>query len=160
MVYEKTDTVSIWPYVGIYMLVTFLVSVALIALAIIFPSFIALTGKNTYFGVNFASTLTAYSLFIRKHGRTFHRGEYWKTVVFSTIAIILFSMLFLLLSLADHATAAKLRGIPFGGWVAIMALATLFAFCLNALGYSSWFGNRMLKANRKRQTQLDTKPFR
>ncbi|WP_041164081.1 ABZJ_00895 family protein [Mesorhizobium opportunistum] len=110
--------------------------------------------------MNFASTLTAYSLFIRKHGRTFHRGEYWKTVVFSTIAIILFSMFFLLLSLADDATAAKLRGIPFGGWVAIMALATLFAFCLNAFGYSSWFGNRMLKANRKRQTQLDTKPFR
>ncbi|MER8631395.1 hypothetical protein NKH55_16705 [Mesorhizobium opportunistum] len=80
--------------------------------------------------------------------------------MFSTIAIILFSMLFLLLSLADDATAAKLRGIPFGGWVAIMALATLFAFCLNAFGYSSWFGNRMLKANRKRQTQLDTKLFR
>ncbi|UCI10138.1 ABZJ_00895 family protein [Mesorhizobium sp. B1-1-8] len=125
-----------------------------------FPSLAASVGKSSYVGINIASTLASYSFFIKKHGRLFRRGEYWRTVTFSTVAVVLLSLIFVLSATAADTTTRDLKDIPVGGWVVIMALATLIAFGLNAIGYSSWFGNRLLKANRKKQVQIDTTPFR
>lgn len=159
MAAEEEGSVNVWPYVGIYILVTFLASLLLVVVALIFPGLAASAGKSSYVGINIASTLASYSVFINKHGRLFRRSEYWKTVTFSTAAVILFSLIFVLLAAAADTSTSGLN-IPVGGWVVIMALATLIAFGLNAIGYSRWFGNSLLKANRKRRVQVDTTPFR
>ena len=159
MTIESQAPVNVWPYVGIYILTTVALSIALIVFAIIFPSWIDSVGKAINFAINFASTMTAYSLFVKRNGRLFSRQEYWKIVSFSTIAALLFSALLFLFSFATGAIPEDLGGIPAGVWILILAFAVILVFGLNAAGYSNRFGNTLLKAHRAKQTPLDIKPF-
>lgn len=159
MTIEKTESVNVWPYVGVYMLTTIALSIALIVFAMFFPSLFESAGKAMGFIINLASTMTAYSFFVRRNGRLFSRQEYWKIVSFSTIAASLFSLLLLALSFAGGSIPGGAGDIPAYAWILILAFAVLLVFGLNAAGYSDRSGNNFLKAHRAKQTQLDTKPF-
>lgn len=159
MTIENQESANIWPYVGIYLLTTIALSIALIVFAMFFPSWFQGGGQAMNFIINFAATMTAYSFFVKRHGRLFSRQEYWKIVSFSTIAALLFSALLLAFSFATGAMPAGGGGIPAYGWALLIAFAVLLVFGLNAAGYSNRFGNNLLKAHRAKQTPLDTKPF-
>ena len=159
MTVEKTQSANVWPYVGIYILTTIALSIALIVFAMFFPSLFESAGKAMNFVINFISTMTAYSFFVKRNGRLFSRQEYWQIVSFSTIAALLFSALLLAFSFAAGAIPGDAAGIPAYVWILILAFAVLLVFGLNAAGYSNRFGNSLLKAHRARQTPLDTKPF-
>lgn len=160
MTLEKTDSTNIWPYVGIYILTTIVLWLIWLAFVSVVPA--AEKSGGTAIGVAtiFGSTLVSYSMFIKRNGRLLDRGEYWKIVIFTTAATLLFSIVSLLFSIAAGLTPGNLNSIPAGVWIMMLVMGALFGFCLNAAGFSNRFGRTLLKANRKRQTQLDTEPFR
>ncbi|MEO5756519.1 MAG: ABZJ_00895 family protein [Mesorhizobium sp.] len=158
MTIEEMETANVWPYVGIYILTTIVLSIILIVLTIMFPSAMESAGKAMNFVVIFASTSTTYSFFVKRKGRVFSRQEYWRIVSFSTMAALLFSGLLVLFSIATGAFP-EIDSIPAGAWILILAFAVLLVFGLNAAGYSKRFGNNFLKAHRAKQTPLDIKPF-
>ena len=159
MTIERAEAANVWPYVGIYLLTTIALSIALIVFAMFFPSWFESGGQAMNFIIIFASTMTAYSFFVKRHGRLFTRQEYWRIVSFSTLAASLFSLLLLMFSFAAGATPADGGSMPAYAWLLILAFALLLVFGLNAAGYSNRFGNNLLKAHRAKQTPLDTKPF-
>ena len=80
MTIERAEAANVWPYVGIYLLTTIALSIALIVFAMFFPSWFESGGQAMNFIIIFASTMTAYSFFVKRHGRLFTRQEYWRIV--------------------------------------------------------------------------------
>lgn len=159
MTIEKTESANVWPYVGIYILTTIALTVALIVFAMFFPSLFESVGKAMNFVINFVSTMTAYSIFVKRNGRLFSRREYWQVVSFSTLAALLFSALLLAFSFATGSIPGDAAGIPAYVLILILTFAVLVVFGLNAAGYADRFGNSLLKAHRAKQTPIDTRPF-
>jgi len=157
---NKVGSTNILPYVGIY----FLATVGLSLTWATFVYFVPLAEKSANTAVNgailFASTYLTYAIFISRNGRLLERGEYWKLVALSTAASLVYSVLSLLFFSAIGAIPGNLRSISPAIWVLVLAIGLIFVFLLNAAGFSDRFGRTMLKANRARQTRIDTETFR
>lgn len=80
-------------------------------------------------------------------------------VLFSTAAALMFSAVCLLVSITIG-IAPDVAGIPALAWIIVFVVLAAFGFCLNAVGFSKWFGKVMLKTFSARQIQLDTEPFK
>ncbi|TPI35555.1 hypothetical protein FJ414_17915 [Mesorhizobium sp. B3-1-6] len=159
MLIDNMETVNIWRYVGIYITITIVLYLAWIAFVYMVPSMESATATPVNLAIVFASTSFSYWAFIKRHGRLFERNEYWKIVIFSTVASLLFSMVCLLFSMAVGIAPASLEQFSVGAWVMVLAILALFGFCINAIGFNKRFGKRFLKANRGRRAQLDAEPF-
>ncbi|MBA1144331.1 ABZJ_00895 family protein [Mesorhizobium neociceri] len=155
---DRTEAVNLWPYVGIYILTQVILYLAWLGFGFLVPAPNSVNSAAS-FVIIFASTFFAYSVFIRRNGRLFNRGEYWRMVLFSTAAALMFSAVCLLVSITIG-IAPDVAGIPALAWIIVFVVLAAFGFCLNAVGFSKWFGKVMLKTFSARQIQLDTEPFK
>lgn len=160
MAAETTKPANVWPCVGIYIVTTMILTAIWAAVGYVAPDLVEKANTAASFVMIFASTLAAYSVFIRRNGRLFDRSEYWKVVFLSTVATVLFSAVMMLFSIAAGAAPGSASDVPAKIWIILLTIGTIFGLCVNAIGFSSRFGKTLLKAHSKRQAQLDTEPFR
>ncbi|MER8395891.1 ABZJ_00895 family protein [Mesorhizobium sp. M1340] len=156
---DKIEAVNIWRYVGIYISATIVLYVSWVSFVYLLPSVEKSTATAVNLAIIFASSSFSYSAFIKRHGRLFERSEYWKIVILSTAASLLFSIVCLLFSVLIGVAPTSLEDIPAGAWILVLAILALFGFCLNAIGFNKQLGKIFLKASRARRAQLDAEPF-
>ncbi|MDX8454361.1 ABZJ_00895 family protein [Mesorhizobium sp. VK9D] len=167
MTTETAKPANVWPYVGIYIATTIILTAIWVMVGYLAPALVELAPTlvekaktAASFVTIFASTLSAYSIFIRRNGRLFDRGEYWRVVLLSTAATLLFSAIMMLFSITVRTAPGSVNDVPARIWIILLIIGAIFGLCVNAIGFSSRFGKTLLKAHSKRQTQLDTEPFR
>ncbi|MGX5803853.1 ABZJ_00895 family protein [Bradyrhizobium sp. Arg314] len=160
MATETAKPANVWPYVGIYIATTIILTAIWAMVGYLAPTLVEKAKTAASFVTIFASTLSAYSIFIRRNGRLFDRGEYWRVVLLSTAATLLFSAIMMLFSITVRTAPGSVNDVPARIWIILLIIGAIFGLCVNAIGFSSRFGKTLLKAHSKRQTQLDTEPFR
>ena len=151
---EIVEHVRMGRYAALYAAWMIGVSLAFIVVFLFFPNLAEKAGSSVSIVPKIVAAMTAYQMFIRKHTRLVTREEYWEVVIYCAVVTFVWEGIVSAIAILGHAlpalSTAKTIGI-------LVVIAGLVSFAVPALGFRSFIGDRLLKAELKRRAIAESR---
>jgi hypothetical protein len=127
------------------------ISLAIIVVFLFFPDLAERAGSGVSIAPKIVAAMVTYQTFIRKHVRLLTREEYWEIVIYCAVVTFVWEAIVFAIAMLGQVLPGLSSGAAIGIFVVV---AGLVSFAVPALGFKSFSGNWLLKAELKRRASV------